>query len=402
MVLFSFIRDSIKEILTGGKVYWAWMIALIFFSFLGLFTYVGQFQTGLIKTGMSDQVSWGLYVANFTYLVGMAAAAVMIVIPTYIFHQESAKRVVIIGEGLAVAATIMCVLFVTVDMGRPDRIWHLLPVIGRFNWPLSLLTWDVAVLQGYMILNLLVPGYILYHRYAGKSYNHRLVFFLAIVSMFWAFSIHTVTAFLFSSNAARPFWHVSLLAPKFIASAFTAGPAFIIIAFRVIKSRTTFEIPEKIINLLALIVTVAMQINLFMLGAELFTEFYAETSHSASAHYLFFGLKGLNGLVPWIYSAIILNVMALVLLMFHQTRTNTNTLTIACVMAAVGVWIEKGMGFVVPGFIPTPIGEIQEYLPTFTEVKVSLGVWAIGLLVFTVLVKAAIPIEDEKLRYQKS
>ena len=402
MVLFSFIRDSIKEILTGGKVYWTWIIALIFFSFLGLFTYVGQFQTGLIKTGMSDQVSWGLYVANFTYLVGMAAAAVMIVIPAYIFHQESAKRVVIIGEGLAVAATIMCVLFVTVDMGRPDRVWHLFPVIGLFNFPYSLLTWDVAVLQGYMLLNLLVPGYILYHRYAGKSYNTKFVFFLAVISMFWAFSIHTVTAFLFSSNSARPFWHISLLAPKFIASAFTAGPAFIIIAFRIIKIRTTFDIPEKIINLLALIVTVAMQINLFMLGAELFTEFYAETSHSAHAHYLFFGLKGLNGLVPWIYTAILLNVVAVVLLMFHKTRTNTNTLTIACVLAAVGVWIEKGMGFVVPGFIPTPLGEIQEYLPTLTEVKVSLGVWAIGLLVFTVLVKAAIPIEDERLRYQKS
>ncbi len=401
MVFLSFLIDCSKEVLKGGKAYWTWILSLVFLIFLGLFTYIGQFQTGLIKTGMSDQVSWGLYVANFTYLVGMAAAAVMIVIPTYIFNQDSAKRVIILGEGLAVAATIMCMLFVTVDMGRPDRIWHLFPVIGRFNWPYSILTWDVIVLQGYMLLNLLVPGYILYHRYSGRDYNHGLVFFLAVISMFWAFSIHTVTAFLFSSNSARPFWHVSLLAPKFIASAFTAGPAFIIIAFRVIKSRTTFEVPDKIINLLAIIVTVAMQINLFMLGAELFTEFYAETSHSASAHYLFFGLKGLNSLAPWIYTAILLNVIAVILLMVHKTRSNPKTLTLACIFAAVGVWIEKGMGFVVPGFIPTPLGEIQEYLPTLTEVKVSIGVWAIGLLVFTILVKAAIPIEDEKLRYQK-
>ena len=402
MAIVDFILDSTKELFKGGKRYWFWMLALVFFIVLGGLTYIGQFRAGLIKTGMSDQVSWGFYVANFTYLVGMAAAAVMVVVPTYIFKDKNARSVVILGEALAVAATVMCVLFVTVDMGRPERIWHVFPFIGRFNWPDSMLTWDVIVLQGYMILNLALPLYILYHRYVGKDYNHKLVYGLVILSIFWAISIHTVTAFLFSSNAARPFWHSALTAPRFLASAFTAGPAFMIIAFRIIHRYANYEIPRQAIDMLAIIVTVAMQINLVMVGAEIFTEFYSETAHSAHAHYLFFGLNGLNGLVPWIYSAIVMNIIAVVLLMIHRTRRNMTTLTIACILAAVGIWIEKGMGFVLPGFIPTPLGEVFEYFPTVTELLVTLGVWSIGMLNFTVLVKIAIPIQSGRLQWSKA
>jgi len=402
MAIVDFFLDAAKELISGGKKYWIWVLALIFFTVLGGLTYIGQFMNGLIVTGMSDQVSWGFYVSNFTYLVGMAAAAVMVVVPTYIFKDKNARSVVILGEALAVAATVMCVLFVTVDMGRPERIWHMLPFIGRFNWPNSMLTWDVLVLQGYMLLNLFVPLYILYHRYVGKDYNHKLVFGFVVLSIFWAISIHTVTAFLFSSNTARPFWNTALTAPRFLASAFTAGPAFMIIAFRIIDRFSTYEIPKQAINMLALIVTVAMQINLVMVGAEIFTEFYAETSHSASAHYMFFGLNGMNGLMPWVYSAIIMNIIAVTLLMIHRTRQNLNTLTFACVLAAVGIWMEKGMGFVVPGFVPTPLGEVFEYFPTINEILIALGVWSIGMLIFTALVKVAIPIQGGTLQWSKA
>ena len=402
MAIVDFLLDTAKEIVNGGKRYWIWVLALLFFIVLGGLTYIGQFRAGLIKTGMSDQVSWGFYVANFTYLVGMAAAAVMVVVATYIFKDKNARSVVILGEALAVAATVMCVLFVTVDMGRPERIWHMIPFIGRFNWPNSMLTWDVMVLQGYMILNLVIPLYILFHRYVGKEYNHKLVFVLVVVSIFWAISIHTVTAFLFSSNTARPFWHSALTAPRFLASAFTAGPAFMIIAFRIIGRYSDYEIPRKAIDLLAIIVTIAMQINLIMVGAEVFTEFYPETSHSASAHYMFFGLKGLNGLIPWIYTALTMNIIAVILLMIHRTRQNLNILTFACVLAAVGIWLEKGMGFVIPGFIPTPLGEVFEYFPTINEVLIALGVWSIGMLIFTILVKIAIPIQGGRLQWSKA
>lgn len=385
--------SALKEAFSGGKGYWSWILILIFFIFVGLATFTNQLEEGLALTGMTDQVSWGFYVANFTFLVGMAAAAVMLIIPAYIFNNLDARRVVLLGEGLAVAASLMCMLFVLVDMGRPERLLHMIPGIGQLNWPDSLLAWDILVLTGYLLLNLLIPGYILYHRFHGLEYNKKLIFVAVLISIFWAFSIHTVTAFLFASNTGRYFWHTALLAPRFLASAFTAGPAFIILAFFTINRVSPYKIGHQSIQLLAVITTIAMQINLLMLGAELFTEFYGEGQHSASARYLFFGLQGLDSLVFWIYFAIFCNISAVLLLMIRKTRQKQLTLMIACIFAVIGVWLEKGIGFVIPGFIPTPIGEVFEYAPTFLEIKISLGIWGIGLLVFTLLIKATLPIQ---------
>ncbi|MDH3695481.1 MAG: polysulfide reductase NrfD, partial [Gammaproteobacteria bacterium] len=210
---------------------------------------------------------------------------------------------------------------------------------------------------------------------------------------FWAISIHTVTAFLFSANPARPFWHTALLGPRFIASAFVSGPALIIITMQLVRKLTRYPVSQDVIDTTALVMTVALQISLFFVGAELFTDFYNEGTHAASIHYLFLGLHGFDALRVWIWTALIFNVIALVILMIHPLRKNMVILNIACVLTFVGIWIEKGMGLVVPGFIPTPLGEIFEYAPTTTELAVSLGIWAIGLLIFTVLAKASIPIE---------
>jgi Ni/Fe-hydrogenase subunit HybB-like protein len=393
-----FIRDCIREVTTGSKLYWTWMGVLAIVAIVGAGAYAAQVRYGLVVTGMSDQVSWGVYIANFTFLVGMAAAAVMLVIPAYIFHRKDAKSVVLLAEGVAVAACVMAMLFVLVDVGRPDRLWHMLPGLGRLNWPNSMLAWDVLVLNGYLLLNLLIPMYVLYHKYRGREPDIRSYFPYILLAIVWAVAIHTVTAFLYSSNVSRPFWHTGLLAPRFIASAFAAGPAFIILAFRVIDAKTDFKVNPKAIRLLALVTTVALQVNLFMLGAELFTEFYAPVKHAASAHYLFFGLHGHNALVPWIWSAIAMGITAVCILMVHRLRENPLWLSIACVLTIVGIWIEKGMGLIIPGFIPTPLGEIFEYAPSAPEVAVSLGIWSAGLMVFTVLAKAAIPIELGKLR----
>jgi molybdopterin-containing oxidoreductase family membrane subunit len=214
-----------------------------------------------------------------------------------------------------------------------------------------------------------------------------------VLSIFWAISIHTVTAFLFSSNVARPFWNTAVLGPRFLASAFTSGPALIVLALQVIDRFSEFEVKRDVIDFMALIITVSLQINLFLLGVELFTDFYFPTAHGESATYLFFGLYGHKALVPWIWTAIVFNLIAVVILTLHPLRQRRGLLNVACVLAVIGVWIEKGMGLIVPGFIPTPIGEMFDYVPTRVEVFVSLGIWAFGLLVFTLVTKIAIPIE---------
>jgi Ni/Fe-hydrogenase subunit HybB-like protein len=388
-----FLRDGLGAALRGGPPYLGWLILLLVLILQGVRSFGRQWSEGLIVTGMSDQVSWGFYVANFAFFVGIAAAAVLLVVPAYIFHRADVKEVVLIGEGMAVAAVLVAIAFLSADLGRLDRVWHVIPLVGWLNFPQSILAWDILVLTGYLLLNLAIPMYILFQHYQGKQPILRRYFFFVVLAMFWAISIHTVTAFLFSSNPARHFWHTSLLAPRFIASAFTAGPALMIIALQVIRKLTVYPINQSVISMLALIMTVAMQINLYFVGSELFTDFYNEGEHAASIHYLFLGLEGFDALRLWIWVALALNVAAVVILMIHRTRNNMVALSIACVMAFVGIWIEKGLGLVVTGFIPTPLGEIFEYSPTPPELSISLGIWAMGLLVFTLLVKAGIAVE---------
>jgi molybdopterin-containing oxidoreductase family membrane subunit len=400
MAVIHYLYDAVREMLRGSLLYWAWVLFLLLLIGAGGWFYVQQLLNGLVVTGMSDQVSWGFYIANFAFLVGVAASAVLLVIPAYIFHRTDIKSVVLLGEGMAVAAVTMAMLFVIVDLGRPDRMWHMIPLLGEFNFPISLLAWDVVVLFGYLVLNLSIPAYIHFRHYKGLEPNFKLYFPFVVVAMFWAISIHTVTAFLFSANSARPFWNTALLGPRFIASAFVSGPALIIIAMQVIRGVTRYPISQEVIRSMALIMAVCLQISLFFVGAELFTDFYNEGGHAASIRYLFFGLHGFDALQPWIWTALALNIAAVIILMIHPLRNNMVLLNVACVMAFVGIWIEKGMGLVVPGFIPTPLGEIFEYSPTTTELMISLGIWAVGLLLFTVLAKATIAIELGDVRYR--
>lgn len=400
-VLKSLVIDSVDTITKGSLKYHLWMGGLTLVMLIGMYCYSMQLDEGLSVTGLSDKVSWGLYISNFTFLVGVAAAAVMLVMPTYILKDIDFKQAVLIGEGLAVAALIMCLAFVVADMGGPSVLWHMMPGIGVFNFPNSMLTWDVLVLNGYLFLNISIPFYILFRHYQNKEAKSKVYVPGAILSVFWAVAIHLVTAFLYQGLQARPFWNNALLGPRFLASAFAAGPALIILVLAVIRSSTAFKIEDKTIKKIAMIVTVAAQINLIMLVSELFKEFYAPTHHSESAYYLFFGLHGKNELLPWIWTAIPLNVLATVMLTFGKLRNNLKILYFCCFILFVAIWIEKGFGLIVPGFIPGAYGKIVEYLPTGIEIGVTLGIWALGAFVFTILAKTAIGIETGELRYKE-
>src|SRR3954469_476675 len=516
----KFLTRCVRIAFVGDWRYYSWLGALSVFCLVGLNAYAKQFVHGLATTGMSDQVSWGVYIANFTFLVGVAAAAVMLVIPVYIYGNEELHDLVIFGELLAVAAIIMCLAFVTVDLGRPDRFWHLIPGIGRFNFPGSMLSWDVIVLNGYLLLNVHICGYLLYCRYQNRKPAKWFYIPFIFIGIFWAVSIHTVTAFLYVGLGGRPFWNSAIVGPRFIASAFTAGPALIILAIQIVRRVTATvplsevtqqlggaskqaaavkrpptmadrdllvsELPEfagvpaelrqEILPRLSVlevaagdiilrqgqtdgdaffvltgrivvereegarcrvtrsagpgdqfgevsalnstprmataiveenaqvlsvpadvlrklmktpqlkttihrrmserlmitdrglmtlrgIVQVSMCINVFLLLNELFKEFYTDNLHVASAKYLFFGLEGHHALVPWIWTAVAFNLTAMVLLLLPASRS-LKWLNLTCVLCIVGIWIEKGMGLVIPGFVPTPLGEVVEYTPS--------------------------------------
>ena len=546
-----FLRRCLRVSLEGDWRYYAWTGTLALLCVVGLNAYAKQFVAGLETTGMSDQVSWGVYIANFTFLVGMAAAAVMLVIPVYIYKNEDLHDLVIFGELFAIAAILMCLAFVTVDLGRPDRFWHLIPGIGVFHFPGSMLSWDVLVLNGYLALNLYICGYLIYCRYQNRKPRKWLYLPFVFTAIVWAISIHTVTAFLYVGLGGRPFWNSSIVGPRFLASAFTAGPAFIILSLQVIRwavtsaragtpaggesgpvaggqrrgatledldrlarrlpelaavsteerrvcllgatvwtvsagdillqqgaldndaffvlrghvvvrreekggSRITrsvgpgeqfgevsalagtpraatafagedtevlclpadslrllmrnarmneiihwrmterLMISDRSLFILRGIVQVSMLINVFLLANEVFSAFYNSNHEVVSWRYLFVGLHGYHALVPWIWSSVALNLTALVLLMLPLSR-RLKWLNLACVMCIVGIWIEKGMGLVIPGFIPTPLGEMVQYLPSLNETLVCIGIWAFGLLSFTLFLRMTVPILQGEL-----
>jgi molybdopterin-containing oxidoreductase family membrane subunit len=394
----AFLLTAVESATTGGRRYHLWMATLTLFILLGAYAYSLQVRYGLGVTGMSDHVSWGLYISNFTFLVGMAAAAMMLVLPAYILEDVDFGRAVLMAEAVAVAALIMCLCFVVVDIGNPLGGWHLIPGLGYLNWPRSLLAWDVIVLNGYLVLNLAIPFYVLYSRFAGRTPAKSKYLIWMYLSVMWAVSIHLVTAFLLAGLPARPFWNTALLGPRFLASAFTAGPAFMIMLLWFIRRTTNYPIADGAFAKLSLITAVTAQVNLVMLISELFYKFYWPTHHGVNARYLFFGLHGHRALVPWIWTAIGLNVLATAALMIHPIRRNPRWLVPVCALLFVGIWIEKGIGLVIPGFVPSPLGEIVEYIPSWVELGVTAGIWALGLFILTILVRVALPIELGEVR----
>jgi molybdopterin-containing oxidoreductase family membrane subunit len=387
-----FVSGSVRLILQGPGLYWAWLAFLLALIASGGVAYARQVGTGLVVTAMRDQVSWGFYIGNFTFLVGVAAAAVVLVIPAYIYDWKPIREIVVYGELLAVSAIVMCLLFVLVDIGRPDRFWHLVPPWGHLNFPQSILAWDVLVLNLYFVVNFVVVTHILYRAFTGRHYDKRLVVPLVLLSIPMAVGIHTVTAFLYNGLAARPYWNSSILAPQFLASAFCSGPAILLFVLQVLRRFTRFEIQDEAIWKIAELMAYAMFLNLFLHGAEAFKEYYSDTEHLLFTRYWYSGLGEHRTLVPYAWSAVGLNLAAFVLFIVPAARRNWVTLNLGCLAIYAGCYIEKGMGLIIPGLTPDALGEIYEYYPTITELRVAAGVFALGFLVFTLMLKVAVPI----------
>jgi Ni/Fe-hydrogenase subunit HybB-like protein len=390
-----FFKGTLRLVAVGSRGYYLWMSLLLALIGLGAWAYTFQVKYGLLATGMRDEVNWGLYIGNFTFIIGITDAAVLMIIPAFIYHVRPIREIVLLGVLLAAAAVITGLLFVILDLGSPERFLHLLPIagFGMLNFPISMLAWDVVMINGYLILALVIPVYILYRRYQGREPNWKIATPLIILSIPWAVGVHMITAFLYNGLAARPFWNASILAPRFLASAFCSGLALAILIFQVVRKVTRIRIEDEALQRMADIVVVALFVNFFLLAAELFKEYYSGTIHLAPMEYLYQGLHGRNELVPWIWGASALQAIALTVYLIRPLRRSTLFFNIACVFVFVGVWFEKSIGLIIPGFVPGVLGELYyTYRPTFVEILVTLAVWSVGCLVYTLFLKVAIPI----------
>jgi Ni/Fe-hydrogenase subunit HybB-like protein len=389
--LWDFVADSVRLAARGNRWYFAWLAFLTALIAIGVAGYSEQIDRGLIATHMRDQVSWAFYIGNFTFLVGVAAAAVVLVIPAYVYSWKPIREIAIVGELLAVSAIVMALLFVTVDIGRPDRFWHMIPILGRWNAPTSILAWDVLVLNLYFLLNLVIVTYLVYRAHGGRGYNKRFVTPLILASIPLAVSIHTVTAFVYNGLASRPYWNSAILAPRFLASAFCSGPAIILVLLQILRRTTRLHITNEAIWKIAELMAYAMFLNLFLFGAEMFREYYSATDHLLFTQYAYAGVRGHTTLVPFTWLSLGLSLVAFFLFLIPRTRRNPVTLNLGAFMIYAGVYIEKGIALVIPGFTPSTLGDIYEYFPSRVEIMVACGIYGAGFLLFTLMVKVAVP-----------
>jgi molybdopterin-containing oxidoreductase family membrane subunit len=350
---------------------------------------------------MRDTLSWGFYIGNFAFLVGVAAAAVVLVVPAYVYNWGPLREVVLIAELLSVAAIAMCILFVTVDVGRPLLLWHLAPGVGTPNFPFSMLIWDILVLNAYFLINYFIVTYLLFKAFTGQKYNPSFIMPVIFLSIPLAIAIHTVTAMLFMGLQARAFWHTAILAPRFLSSAFCSGPAILLLIFQILRRVGRISIPNTALFKIGELLAYAMAVNLFFLGVEVFTEFYGATAHSIHARFQWFGIHGRTDIAVYSWLALAANSTALVVFMVPYFRYRLPLLNLACLFAIGGVFIEKGMGLLLPGMTPGVLGEVYAYNPSFNEIVVSMGVWGVGALLFTVMVKVAMEITVGNFRYQQ-
>ncbi len=381
----------LEKALSGNRNYWLWILCLLAAIGLGFLFYLQQLKHGLTITGLSRDVSWGFYIAQFTYLVGVAASAVMLVMPYYLHDYKKFGKIVILGEFLAVSAVSMCVLFIFVDLGQPFRVMNVI----LHPTPNSVMFWDMIVLMGYFLLNIVIGWTTLGAERKGlpaPGWVKPLIY----LSIPWAVSIHTVTAFLYAGLPGRHLWLTAIMAARFLASAFASGPALLILLCLLVRKLSKFDPGKEAIQTLAKIVTYAMLTNVFFLALEFFTAFYSGIpGHMHPLQYLFFGLHGYGKLVPFMWTFVVLAIIGLALLLVPAWRRQENLLAYAAGAIVISTWLDKGMGLVVGGFIPNPFEQVVEYAPTGPELMITLGVWAVGLLILTVLYKVAVSVKEE-------
>ncbi len=381
----------LEKAIEGSKKYWAWLFFLGAFILVGVYFYLRQFAEGLGITGLGRDVSWGLYIGQFTFLVGVAASAVMLVIPYYLHDFKKFGKIVILGEFLAIAAVIMCMLFIFVDMGQPMRILN----VFLHPTPNSVMFWDSVVLAGYLVLNAVIGWVTLGSDRKGIAPPKWIKPFIYL-SIPWAFSIHTVTAFLYAGLPGRHFWLSAIMAARFLASAFAGGPALLIILALIVRSVSKFDPGKEAIQAVGKIVSYAMFANVFFLALEFFTAFYSGIpGHMDSFKYLYVGLDGHTELVPLMWVSTVFAIVSLVMLWIPGVRRKEGLLVFACIMLFISLWIDKGFGLIIGGLIPNPLEEVRTYWPTLPEAFIGIGVWSIGLLVLSMLYKIAVTVRED-------
>jgi molybdopterin-containing oxidoreductase family membrane subunit len=381
-----------ETLLKSSSAFKAWIAGLFLLVLAGTAAYVCQLVYGLSVTNLSRDVSWGFYIAQFSFLGGVAASTLILLIPVYFHGFAPFRKILVCGMFMAAAATIMALLFIIADLGQPRRALNVI----LHPSPSSLMFWDMVTLKAYLVLSIVIGWVSLECEKNGlepPGWIAALIYALAAVAL----STRIVGAFLFSGLPGRHYWLTAILAPRFLASAFSAGPALLLLMVFILRRLTGFDPGRQAVRSLAMITAYAMAANVLFFLLEVFTAFYSQVpDHMHAFTYLFSGHDGrgvwING---WMWSASFAALFSLALLIPPGFRNNEKILPFALVLVVIANWIDKGLSFMIGGFTPTPFGTVTGYHPSLAEAAVGLGIFALGLLILSCLWKIILDVKKD-------
>lgn len=403
---------------TRGKI---WTIVLVILCLVGAFAYVRQLQKGLIVTSMRDYASWGIYISNFVFFVAISLVGSLITAVLRLSGVHWSTPLTRIAEIIAVAGITFASLIIIVDMGRPERFYHLF-IYGRLQSPII---WDVTVITTYFVISILLlyipllpdmkimmdasKGKGMYKLYKflgsfwkGTPMQHRLsnkaVNILAIAIVPVAFSIHTVTSWLFATTY-RPGWDSTNFGAYFIAGAFLAGSGAVAVAMYVFRKYYKLEkyiTDEHFDKMGKIIVMLALLYLYFNINEFLTPVFKMKKSEAAFLNGLFIG-----EFAPLFWSAIIGGMLVPMFMLLFRKGRKPFPMFIAGIMIVVGAWFKRYL-IVTPTllhpFLPmhNVPEEYKHYFPSFDEWAIAIGSLAGALLVVTLFARffPIIPIQE--------
>lgn len=371
---------SLKE----GVAFYGWTAVLIFFMAVAVYAWYVQFSEGLIVTDMRDVVMWGLYIANYSFFLGISAGSLIISAVAYVFDLERYKQVSRIAVVIATICGILAMVFILVDLGHPERA--VVEMILTPN-PASMFISDFIMLSLYLLV-CIIYGWTAIR---GKG-NELRTKALATIAIILAILAIGVSSWVFGFVKARPMWSSALLTPLFISSAFVSGIALVIFTAILASRFTKIEVEPTLLSDLGKILAILIPIDLFLLLTETVTVWYAEIpSHVETTSLL---LTGPYSTLFW--SEVVVGAFVpFLILAYPRTRKSISVLAIASVLVMVGVFVKK-FNLVVPGLSlqtlgilgGSPLGELMgTYSPTWVEWAIVAGLYALGMFLFTVSMK---------------
>ena len=359
----------------------------------GVAAWIYQLANGLGVTGMSNGVSWGLYIACFMFFVGLSAGGLIVASSASVFHIAEYKKVAL----PAIICSTVCIccagMFVLIDMGGIQRVWCIL--VGPN--PTSPLVWDVCVISCYLIINIVYLVFMCSKKPGAADK-------VSIVSRFAlpiAILVHSVTAWIFGLQVSKE-WYTAIMAPIFVASAMDSGLALLLLALMGLNKSGVFKVENKLISSLAGLLAVCIAVDAFFIGCECLTMAYPGAKGAEALSVMAGGITA-----PFFWIEIIGGLLIpFMLMVFAKNRANMKLVGLACVLVVAGVFCKRiwllftsfyefniaGAPGVISGSSAARgasgvdvFAMLGTYAPTWVEIAVVVGVVSLGALAFIVM-----------------